>query len=234
MRYRSPRRAGEGWGRRCPSHRRLAIMPGVPRPTSQLIARRSLPHRLQQEIYSYGASGAGGGAFIRTTSDTEVLLALLARTAYAAAAARMFAFAIWDTQSGSSCVARDPTASETLYYAQTGDGLLFASRIKALLASGGVLRASRRDGWVPSRGSVPEPWTFSAASRAASGPLVARAFRQCCGTGMLARHPCPLARGKMQGPSQTIGRTGTTGGERFCARPLGGGCAGERVPLRRH
>jgi len=73
----------------------------------------------------------------------------------------MFALAIWDMQSRELFLARDPYGIKPLYYAQIPGGLLFASQVKALLASGLVSPEIEPAGvagfylW----GSVPEPWT---------------------------------------------------------------------------
>jgi asparagine synthase (glutamine-hydrolysing) len=110
-----------------------------------------------------GGLEADGIAF-RTTSDTEVLLALFAREG-ACMLRRlrgMFACAIWDTQTRELFLARDPYGIKPLYYTRTRAGLLFASQVKALLASGLVSAQCESAGlagfylW----GSVPEPWTL--------------------------------------------------------------------------
>ena len=79
------------------------------------------------------------GAAFRTRSDTEIVLVAYARWG-AAAVDRfrgMFAFAIWDTAERVLFAARDPFGEKPLYYAASGDGgLVLASEIKALLASG--------------------------------------------------------------------------------------------------
>lgn len=73
-------------------------------------------------------------------TDTEMVLHLfedygLEKTLYRMNG--MFAFAIWDTRTQSLCLARDRLGKKPLYYAHMADGsLLFASEIKALLASG--------------------------------------------------------------------------------------------------
>ncbi len=48
----------------------------------------------------------------------------------------MFAFAVWDKENESLFIARDHIGIKPLYYAQVGDYFLFASEIRALLASG--------------------------------------------------------------------------------------------------
>ena len=104
------------------------------------------------------------GVAFRTSSDTEVLLELFAREGsdMLHRLRGMFAFAIWDTQSRELFLARDPYGIKPLYYTQTKDGILFASQVKALLASRLVskeLEAASIAGfylW----GSVPDPWTL--------------------------------------------------------------------------
>ncbi|HEY8995009.1 MAG TPA: asparagine synthase (glutamine-hydrolyzing) [Lacunisphaera sp.] len=83
------------------------------------------------------------GWMFRTHCDTEVLLA-----AYAQHGAGclphlrgMFAFAVWDARERTFFAARDPLGIKPLYYARLpGAGLVFASELNALLASGQVPR----------------------------------------------------------------------------------------------
>ncbi len=86
---------------------------------------------------------AGGWEF-RTDSDTEVLLAAYA-TWGAACLPRlrgMFAFAVWDERERTLFAARDPLGIKPLYYARLPDGgLVLASEVKVLLASGLIERA---------------------------------------------------------------------------------------------
>jgi asparagine synthase (glutamine-hydrolysing) len=119
------------------------------------------------EIYNFRelrqALESEGVAF-RTTSDTEVVLALFARDGerMLPRLRGMFAFAIWDTQARELFLARDPYGIKPLYYTCTKDSFVFASQVKALLVSGLVstrLEAAGLAGfylW----GSVPDPWTL--------------------------------------------------------------------------
>jgi len=78
----------------------------------------------------------------RTQSDTEVVLAAFIQ--WGAEALQhlngMFALAIWDRLEQRLLLARDRLGIKPLYYYQHGDKLLFASEIRALLASGLVPR----------------------------------------------------------------------------------------------
>src|SRR5215210_2159605 len=75
-----------------------------------------------------------------SNGDTEVIL-----KAYAAWGPRcverflgMFAFAIWERDSGRVVLIRDRLGIKPLYLADTSNGLRFASTLPALLAAGGV------------------------------------------------------------------------------------------------
>ncbi|MHB8159797.1 MAG: asparagine synthase (glutamine-hydrolyzing) [Thermoleophilia bacterium] len=149
-------------------HRRLAILDLDARANQPMVStdgRYTIV--FNGEIYNFRELRreleAKGIAF-RTTSDTEVLLALFAREGerMLPRLRGMFAFAIWDTQTRELFLARDPYGIKPLYYTRTKDGLLFASQVKALLASGLVPKELEPAGlagfylW----GSVPEPWTL--------------------------------------------------------------------------
>ncbi|TFH66783.1 MAG: hypothetical protein E4G90_01790, partial [Gemmatimonadales bacterium] len=77
-----------------------------------------------------------------TGSDTEVLLKLYSREGESILPLLrgMFAFAIWDRKERSVFLARDPYGIKPLYLAHSKAGWLFASQVKALLASGLVSR----------------------------------------------------------------------------------------------
>ncbi len=76
----------------------------------------------------------------RSTSDTEVLLYLLADKGVEALSLLrgMFAFALWDTKKQELLLVRDPFGKKPLYYAVVNGTVLFASEIKALLEYPGL------------------------------------------------------------------------------------------------
>lgn len=96
------------------------------------------------EIYNYievRQELESQGHHFRTNTDTEVLLTLYA-TQGPSCVNRfngMFAFAIWDAVTQSLFLARDRMGIKPLYYAETPNGLVFASEAKALFASGQVM-----------------------------------------------------------------------------------------------
>ncbi|MDI1319777.1 MAG: asparagine synthase (glutamine-hydrolyzing), partial [bacterium] len=84
-----------------------------------------------------------GGWHFKTNCDTEVLLAAFALHGPACLERLrgMFAFAIWDATEQKLFAARDPLGIKPLYYARLPDGgVVFASELNALLASGQVAR----------------------------------------------------------------------------------------------
>jgi asparagine synthase (glutamine-hydrolysing) len=95
------------------------------------------------EIYNYlelRAELAAAGHTFRTGTDTEVLLAALARWGPAALPrlVGMFAFALLDTVGRKMVLARDYFGIKPLYYCRTTEALGFASEIKALFDMRGV------------------------------------------------------------------------------------------------
>ena len=104
------------------------------------------------------------GVVFRTTSDTEVILALFAAEGEAMLAKLhgMFALAIWDCVARRAFIARDPYGIKPLYVTEAPDTVMVASQVKALLATGGVSRDPDPRGqagfWM--LGSVPEPHTW--------------------------------------------------------------------------
>jgi len=104
------------------------------------------------------------GVEFRTSSDTEVILALFAEEGAAMLPKLhgMFAFVIWDCVSRRAFAARDPYGVKPLYVATIASGVLIASQVKALLATREVSRDPDAHGqagfWL--LGSVPEPHTW--------------------------------------------------------------------------
>lgn len=93
-------------------------------------------HELREELTRKGYA-------FRTRSDTEVVL-----RSYEAYGLKcfdslygMFAVALWDARTRELALARDRLGIKPLFYAPTRDGVVFASELKALLASGQVERA---------------------------------------------------------------------------------------------
>lgn len=95
------------------------------------------------EIYDHGAHRTrlqGQGYRFSTQADTEVLLPLYREhgVGLAEQIAGMFAFALWDEPQKRLLLVRDRFGIKPLFVAHSDDGrlLLFASEIKALIASG--------------------------------------------------------------------------------------------------
>src|SRR3954449_458866 len=91
------------------------------------------------EIYNYRALRdelLARGRRLRTTSDTEVVLALYEAEGIAAIQRLegMFAMCIWDPRAGVAQLVRDRLGKKPLYYMPGPERLLFASEIKAILA----------------------------------------------------------------------------------------------------
>jgi len=128
-------------------HRRLAILDlsdAGRQPMQTPDARLTIVHN--GEVYNFRDVAATlareNGFDARTGTDTEVIL-----HAYAAWGPRcvdrfrgMFAFAIWDARDRRLFVARDRVGIKPLYYWWDGTRLVFASEMRAVLASGLVPR----------------------------------------------------------------------------------------------
>ena len=142
-------------------HRRLSII-DLSAAADQPLSKHGLTLVYNGELYNFRelrAELARRGARFVTTSDTEVVLE--AWRLWGAGALRrfrgMFAFALADEATGELVLARDPLGIKPLYYLPRGDGLLFASELKALVAAvgpelriePGALVASMLYYWVP-------------------------------------------------------------------------------------
>jgi hypothetical protein len=150
-------------------HRRLAILDLAPRANQPMLTddgRYAIV--FNGEIYNFRElrdNLVKRGTVFHTTSDTEVLLALYASEGedMLRRLRGMFAFAIWDARSRLLFLARDPYGIKPLYYARISQGVLFASQVKALLASGRLVSRECEPAGLAGFylwGSVPEPWTL--------------------------------------------------------------------------
>lgn len=107
------------------------------------------------------------GTSFRSHSDTEVLLKLYERYGddFLMRVRGMFALAIYDRRLGPGreklLLARDPLGIKPLLYAQSGQTLIFASELKALMASGKVPAQTDPDAlrMLLTFGSIPQPAT---------------------------------------------------------------------------
>jgi asparagine synthase (glutamine-hydrolysing) len=121
------------------SHRRLAVVELGPEGHQPMIsADGRWVVTYNGEIYNFGALGArlsSEGAVFRGGSDTEVLLAAMARWGLDAALEAcegMFALAAWDRHRRELHLVRDRFGEKPLYYGWAGAHFVFASELKAL------------------------------------------------------------------------------------------------------
>ena len=122
-------------------HRRLSII-DLSTAADQPFAKDGLTLSYNGEIYNFlqirGELETLGVRFV-TGSDTEVVLE--AWRAWGTASLRrfrgMFAFAIHDARTGSLTLVRDPLGIKPLYVMPRGDGVLFASELKAIVSAVG-------------------------------------------------------------------------------------------------
>jgi len=119
------------------------------------------------EIYNYQSLRkplSDDGQTFRGHSDTEVLLYGIGKEgpAYVAKACGMYALAFYDARRRVLSLARGPMGIKPLYTARVGDYFLFASEVRAILASGLVpARVDIRGlASVMAYGCVQEPLTF--------------------------------------------------------------------------
>jgi asparagine synthase (glutamine-hydrolysing) len=104
------------------------------------------------------------GEHFNSHTDTEVILKLYKKIGADCVQhfRGMFAFAIWDDREKTCFLARDPLGIKPLYYWQSGSTLVFASELRAVLASGlpAVKMSSEGLHGYLLTGSVPEPYTL--------------------------------------------------------------------------
>lgn len=91
------------------------------------------------EIYNYTEVKLLIGEYsFKTTSDTETIVAAYAKWGVDCIKyfKGMYAFAVWDRQHQELCIVRDRLGVKPLYYYSDNNQLIFASEIRAILASG--------------------------------------------------------------------------------------------------
>ena len=120
-------------------HRRLSII-DLSAAADQPFRKGSLALLYNGELYNYKELRAelqAAGATFRTSSDTEVVLEGWRHWGPAALDKfrGMFALAIADTATGELVLARDPLGIKPLFYTERGDGIVFASELKAIVAA---------------------------------------------------------------------------------------------------
>ena len=142
-------------------HRRLSII-DLSAAADQPLSKGNLTLSYNGELYNFKELRArlqADGATFVTSSDTEVVLEAWRHWGPAALDRfrGMFAFALADTATGELVLARDPLGIKPLFYTERGDGLVFASELKAILSAlgtelrvdPGALVASALYYWVP-------------------------------------------------------------------------------------
>ena len=142
-------------------HRRLSII-DLSAAADQPLSKGNLTLVYNGELYNFKELRArlqADGATFVTSSDTEVVLEAWRHWGPAALDRfrGMFAFALADTATGELVLARDPLGIKPLFYTERGDGLVFASELKAILSAlgaelrvePGALVASMLYYWVP-------------------------------------------------------------------------------------
>lgn len=149
-------------------HRRLSILdlsPAAAQPMSSADDRFHLSYN--GEIYNFKALRAEleqtGVRFV-STGDTEVLLQVLAVWGVQGLARvnGMFAIALWDERDRTLLLARDRFGQKPLYWARVPQAFVFASEIRALMASEMLTSKLDQAGLLSylSYGSVQEPNTI--------------------------------------------------------------------------
>ncbi|MBS9385304.1 MAG: asparagine synthase (glutamine-hydrolyzing) [Dolichospermum sp. BR01] len=152
------------------AHTRLSILdlsPAGHQPMSTSDGRYSIT--FNGEIYNFQQLRQNlidQGEKFHSQTDTEVILKLYQRIGADCVhhLRGMFAFAIWDDWEKTCFLARDPLGIKPLYYWQSRTTLVFASELRAVLASGLPAVNLSPEGLYGylTTGSVPEPHTLIA------------------------------------------------------------------------
>lgn len=137
---------GERQQRACLGHRRLAIIDTSGAGHQPMFTEdKRFSITLNGEIYNYEdirQELEGKGEVFTTGSDTEVLLKAFREWGVGCLEKLngMFAFAVWDDLEKTLTLVRDRAGIKPLFYTHAGDSVVFASEIKAILATG-LIRA---------------------------------------------------------------------------------------------
>lgn len=125
----------------CLGHRRLAIIDTSAAGHQPMFTEdKRFSIILNGEIYNYNTLRTeleSHGESFTTYTDTEVLIKAFRRWNVGCLEKLngMFAFAVWDDVEKALTLVRDRAGIKPMYYAQIGDHLVFASEIKAILAT---------------------------------------------------------------------------------------------------
>jgi asparagine synthase (glutamine-hydrolysing) len=128
-------------------HRRLAILDLSPLGQQPMVTRDGrYTLTYNGEVYNFQelrAELVARGAHFNSRTDSEVLLYALATWGIDALLRLngMFAFALWDRDTGTLTLARDRFGVKPLYYTETDGAFLFASEIKGIFAHGAMSAA---------------------------------------------------------------------------------------------
>ena len=149
------------------AHRRLSILDLSPCGHQPMTARAGrFTIVFNGEIYNYNelrAELSRRGRAFASDSDTEVILEGWASEGetFLRRLRGMFSLAIWDDRAGRGYLARDAFGIKPLYVASVAGQVLFASELRAILATGLVPRHLSRAAMLGflSQGAVPEPLT---------------------------------------------------------------------------
>lgn len=156
-------------GTRCFGHRRLSVIDLSQRAHQPFVDNAlGMGVVFNGCIYNHQALREelrGQGYQFSSTGDTEVIVK--AWHAWGAKALErlqgMFAFALWERDSGTTFLARDRLGIKPLYYTADAERLRFASALPALLAAGGVDTAIDRTAlhhYLSFHSVVPAPLTL--------------------------------------------------------------------------
>ncbi|HYM15527.1 MAG TPA: asparagine synthase (glutamine-hydrolyzing) [Dehalococcoidia bacterium] len=147
-------------------NRRLAIIDPSPAGHQPMRDERGNAIVFNGMIYNHRelrAQLVAEGERFASDCDTEVVLRAFGRwgTACVRRLRGMFAFVVWDASTRGLFMARDRLGIKPLYYHRHGDVLLFASQVKALLATGHIAPRLSQAGIASylAYGAVTEPLT---------------------------------------------------------------------------